>query len=260
MSTEAPKHGRNRNRRANHRARGHLNALSPSAQMKKVMADQDNLRDGRDLRKWSASARKELNSSLTVTGHIKADGKITEVQLPCLVFLAASPTFRTHVENGEKQLIFNHPYIYVDAVKAISKWLRRVCDERAFPELPVPEDLIDGLKVRQTAIVLGMRQYVEHIEERYIQSLGDRVPTVDEVNVVIDYSYVHFDIDPIVVALAKRLSQICRDHEVEQEQEIVFGNMLVGGKFVRVLNAVKEDKGVAMAKQEYPSRGRKTLR
>jgi hypothetical protein len=237
------------NRRRRAQPRGFVAGLTPEGQVNKVVADMNNLKDGYDLRNWSASARKELTPALTVkllVGKVPA----TEVHVPKLALIVASPVVRAHfVKNpAEMQAKFIHADVSLDAVQQISEWLKEVCHKSEFPEIPVPEDLEAALKLRLTAHTLGMQRYVDHIEVRYLEGVTKRAPTLQEVAVVVDNT--REKNDPIMVALANQLSYICRCHKVSQDTEISYANLLAEEKYGRLLDAVDEEKVEAMIKDD----------
>ncbi|KAF1842954.1 uncharacterized protein K460DRAFT_289014 [Cucurbitaria berberidis CBS 394.84] len=240
---------RNRRRRDDLRKDTFVAGLSPEGQINKVIAEMNSLEGGYDLRNWSPSARKDLLPTLTITLEVDCAKKPVKVEVPKLALLVASPSFRAHmVQNLEaKKLGFTHKDISLGAVKTIAKWLRDLCNNAEFPIVPVSDDLNVALELRLTAYRLGMHQYVGHIEERYISGVEHRVPSLVEIATVTNNTREEYENDPIVVALANRLSYLCRHHKVSQEVQISYANLLAEEKFDRILRAVQENKVMAVS-------------
>jgi hypothetical protein len=133
-----------------------------------------------------------------------------------------------------------------EAVTKIVKWLKDLCTQPEFAELAMPKDLGEAMQLRLTAHTLGMNHYVEQIEARYIEGVANRVPTLQEVTLVVD-NMRKVD-DTLLIALANQLSYPCRYHQVSEAQELSYANLLSGEKYDRLLVAVREDKVIAMAK------------
>jgi hypothetical protein len=87
-----------------------------------------------------------------------------------------------------------------------------------------------------------MVQYVAHFTERYIIGLGARYPGINEIKLVVKLTRDRFVIDPMLEALANCLSFLATYHEVDEETEIAYANLLPDEKFDRLLNAVNGNK------------------
>ena len=237
-----------RNRRARAQPHGFVASLTPEGQINKVIADMNNLKDGHDLCKWSASARKELTPFLTITFQV-GDRPAPYVRVPKLALIVASPVVRAHfVKNPTStKAKFTYADVSLEAVHNIAKWLKDVCMVPQFPEIPVPNDTYDALKLRLTANTLGMERYVGHIDACYIDGVANRVPSLQEITQVVDNT--RGEDDAILIALANRLSYLCRYHKVSKAEEIAYAELLADEKYGRLLAAVVEDEVKKMAKR-----------
>jgi hypothetical protein len=147
----------------------------------------DNLKDGYNLRAWSASARKGLTPALSVT-LVVGDGPKSDIHVPKLPFIVASPVIRNYflAKPSAFKAKFVHPNISMNAIDKIANWLKDVCLQQNFPELPVPDDIGDALKLRLTAHTLGMEAFTGHFDACYADALEDRVPTLREIDIVLE--------------------------------------------------------------------------
>ncbi|CAO2653263.1 Nn.00g026740.m01.CDS01 [Neocucurbitaria sp. VM-36] len=237
-----PQNYRKRYRRRGTENRGFVATLSPEAQIHKVIADINNLKGGTDLRNWSAAARKELSSSITITLEIERAGKHVKIEVPKLALLVASPKFRAHMvqDPAAQKLGIIHQDISLDSIKIIANWLKDVCDNVDFPLVPVPEELGEVLRLRLTALKLGMQQYVHHIQEHYVRGVQSRIPSLVEITIVIDNTRAKYENDPVVVGLANRLDYLRRHHKVSPEEEMAFAKLLADEKFDRLVAKVQQ--------------------
>jgi hypothetical protein len=238
-------HVGNNSRRHRHKKNaGFVTSLSPEAQINKVMADIANLNKGYNLKYWSASARKELAVHITVKLEVLHKGKPVDVTVPKLAFLAASPAFQVHMQGHPEDVHvrFIHQDVFKEAIEAIAKWLRKICSEKEYTEIPIPQNLEKALELRQTAQTLDMAQYVAHFTERYINGLGARYPGINEIKLVVKLTRDRFETDPMLEALANCLSFLVVYHEVDEDTEMAYANLLADKRFDRLLNAVNGDK------------------
>jgi hypothetical protein len=209
----------------------------------------EKLKDGKNLRAWSASARKELTPAVTVT-LVVGSGATSNVYVPKLAFMVASPVIRSYFSEKPSAVKakFVNAKVSLDAVHRIAKWLKDVCLERDFPELPVPDDLEEALKLRLTAYALGMERYTGHFDACYIDAIEDRVPPLKELDIVIENMCKKDDV--VLAALANRLGYLCRYHKISQEKEVAFANHLAKDKYNPLLAAVSDEEIEAMAERE----------
>lgn len=229
----------NRNNRRQARApRGYVAALTPEGQVNKVITDIKNLKDGDDLRCWSASARKELSPFLTIPLQVGPD-ETSRVYMPKQALLAASPVVRNYFQQNPTLTTakFTHKDIFTVAMKRIAKWLKAVCLEADFPELNMPEDLKEFMELRLTAHTLGMERYVEHFDYYYIDDIDCQRPSLAEIVIVVDYT--RKDDDPILVALANRLGYLCKHHKIPKADEEDIVKLLVDPHYSRLLATAK---------------------
>jgi hypothetical protein len=142
-------HGNRRYKKTKNNA-GFVTSLSPKAQFNKVMADIANLNKGYHLKYWSASARKELAIHITVKLEVIHKGKPVDVTVPKLAFPAASPAFQAHMQGHPEDVHvrFVHQDAFKEAIQAIAKWLRKICSEKEYTEIPIPRDLEKALELR----------------------------------------------------------------------------------------------------------------
>lgn len=243
---------RNRDRGQGVQHRSFVASLSPEGQINKVIADMNNLQGGYDLRNWSASARKELSAFITITIEIDCADKRVKVAVPKLPLLVASPNLREFMVESPaaKYLHIIHADVSLEAVRIIANWLRRACDSPEFPTMGVPTDLGEALKLRLTAWKLGMDRYVEHIEERYVKGIADRVATLNEIRLVVDNTRAKYTNDAVVVALANRLNYLCLYEKVPPGKVRAIERLLAEEKFDRLRAAVQEDQVAAMAERD----------
>jgi hypothetical protein len=125
-----------------------------------------------------------------------------------------------------------------------------VCLQQDFPELPVTDDIGDALKLRLTAHTLDMEAFTGHFDACYADALEDRVPTLREIDVVLENTGKKED--GILVALANRLSYLCRYHKVEEEEK-AFAKILAQKKYATLLAAVDDTEVEAMAERAVES-------
>jgi len=241
----------NRNRRAHDQPRGYVASLSPQGQVNKVIHDMNNFSYGDNLRAWSASARKELTPALTVALQV-GDKPNSEVRVPKQALLVASPVVRDYFVKKPTAITakFTHADVSLNAIREIAKWLKDVCLQPDFPELPVPDDIGDALKLRLTAYTLGMERYTGHFDACYIDGVEDHVPDLIEIAQVVDNT--RKKDDPVLVALANRLSYLMRYHKVSSEEEVAYAMLFKSDKkYKRLLEAVVEEGVQAMVAREH---------
>jgi hypothetical protein len=247
-------HKDNGNRRQRQKqGAGFVTSLSPEAQVNKVMADIANLNQGYHLKYWSASARKELAPHITIKVEVNHKGNKVDVVLPKLAFLAASPVFQRHMQEHPSDVHINlvHADVTKDTLETIAKWLRKICSEKEYSELPCPNDMEKALELRLTARTLGMSQYVVNIMERYIDGLGSRVPQILEIKLVVKFTRDDMIVDPMMEALANRLAFLVTYHRVDEETEIAYAKLLAEERFGRLLNAAKGHKVKEIAERGW---------
>ncbi|KAF2824848.1 hypothetical protein CC86DRAFT_395258 [Ophiobolus disseminans] len=218
------------NKRNRHHAqpRGYIAALSPKGQVNKIMGDMKNYKGGDKLRAWSASARKELTSTLTVN-----------LQLALLV---ASPVIRDYFVQKPTSVTakFTHVDASLNAVHKIAQWLKDVCLQAEFPEPAIPGDVLEALKLRLTMYILGMECYTAHFDACYAADMGDRIPDAVEIGQVVDNT--RQNKDAILVALANRISYLMT------YEEVAYGKLLASHKkYQRLTDAVNQDEVAAIA-------------
>jgi hypothetical protein len=229
----------NNNHSPHYSKSGFITTLSPEGQIGKVIADMENLSGSHHLKNWSASARKELAPYITVAIEIQNKGKPVDIVIPKVALIAASPIFRSHMKDnpGDVSVKFHSQKVSLGAMQTIAKWLRKICSERDYTTLPLSGNLFVDMQLRMTARTLGMAQYIQEVEERYIHGLQSRFPEPDEVTIIIENT--HWGDDPVVVALAQRMSFLCKYHKVTWEMEVRYANLLANDKYKRLLGAVK---------------------
>lgn len=83
-----------------------------------------------------------------------------------------------------------------------------------------------------------MHRYVKYFDEYYAINVGYYDPNAQEIIDVVDYT--REDNYGLLVALANRLSYICRYYKVSESVETAYAELLVGEKFGRLLAAVNE--------------------
>jgi hypothetical protein len=247
---------------ANTTSNAYVNSLSPTGQVNKVLRDIANLNEGYRLRNWSASARKELYPHITIKVEVlDPNGDKVNVKVPKLAFLAASSAFRQHLERHPEDdwVKFNHKDVTLDSMRTISKWLRKICTEKEYTDLPIPEDLQKGLELRLAARILGMAQYTSQIIERYIGGLGCRSVEARELIIVADLTREDAVVDPILEALANYVAYLCRYHLVSREQEDQYVAVLAEKKCGKLADLVNDKKVQAVSESGWEAIYRRPL-
>jgi hypothetical protein len=170
--------------------RGFVATLTPEGQIKKVVADMNNLKDGHDLHNWSISARKELTPALTIALQVGAD-ETARVYVPKLALVATSPVVREYLQKNPTATTakFVHPDISGEAVQAIVQWLREISYKAEFPELPMPDDVKEFMNLRLTAYTLGMELYTKHFDYYYANDVECRAPDLEEITTIVDHHH-----------------------------------------------------------------------
>ncbi|CAG5182740.1 uncharacterized protein ALTATR162_LOCUS10311 [Alternaria atra] len=230
-------------RRNNPNTNGYVKSLSPTGQVNKVLKDMANLNGGYHLRNWSSSARKELCPNITIKVEVlDPDGNKVNVNVPKLAFLATSPVFRQHVEGHPKDdwVKFYHKDVTLESMRAISKWLTKICTDKEYTDLSAPNDLQKGLELRLAAHILGMAQYTQQIIEGYICGLIGRPVEAKELVIVAELTREDAVVDPILEALASYVAYLCRYHQVSKDREDQYIAVLAGDKCGKLMNVFND--------------------
>lgn len=232
----------------------YVKSLSPTGQVNKVLKDMANLNGGYHLRNWSSSARKELCPNITIKVEVlDPDGNKVNVNVPKLAFLAASPVFRQHVEGHPKDdwVKFYHEDVTLESMRAISKWLRKICTDKEYTDLSAPNDLQKGLELRLAARILGMAQYTQQIIEGYICGLVGRPVEAKELVIVAELTREDAVVDPILEALASYVAYLCRYHQVSKDREDQYVAVLAGDKCGKLIDAFNDKRIQAVAENRW---------
>ncbi|CAA9959004.1 hypothetical protein PTMSG1_02532 [Pyrenophora teres f. maculata] len=240
----------NKNRKNNRRYRSssqknsYIATLSPTAQVQKVLADVKNLNGSYHLRNWSASARKELAPYIKIKLELLHNGSYVGFSVSKLAFIAASPVFAEHMAGrpDAELLRFISPEVDLYAAKAIACWLQKICSEKVYTDLPIPEDVEKGLQLRRTARTLGMSQYVADVIECYVLGLCDRVPDVSELTLVCEYTKDQCVVDPMLEALANCIGYLMKYNQVDAKKVGLYAEVLKMKECQRLLDAISEEK------------------
>jgi hypothetical protein len=175
----------------------------------------NSMRDGYDIRTYSASARKELLSGGNIDICKKESSEIIAV-VPKLALVVISKTVRDYlVANPDTTTFFAQAHIEGGAVAHLIKWVNdiiRASDKKFGVPVPIRDDEADHLfiiQVRYAAQVLGMELYVRHFIRAYKESLRQRTPLPYEIETLQHLS--HGDVkDDMVEALGERLGYLRR--------------------------------------------------
>jgi hypothetical protein len=163
----------------NHKSVG-FNATQPfHIQMDKTMDIVKALGD--DIRKWNASARKELRYGGDVDV-LDANHDIIG-SAPKLALVVVSTTFRDYLENKPEatQVKIALPDVEDDAVAVLIKWTNTmVHNVSAKFGVGIPGFNVDLIKVRFAAHKLGMEKYISHFGRAYKDGLRYRTPPSEE--------------------------------------------------------------------------------
>jgi len=242
ISTPQGNNSRRHRHRASRKQESYIATLSPVTQVQKVLADINNFDGSYHLRNWSAKARKELAPNVTITLELLHNGSYVEVEVPKLAFLVASPVFADHVAGSPEAVLlrFISTEVDLEAVKAIASWLRKICSEKIYTNLPVPLDIKKALQLRRTARTLGMSQYVVDTIEYYILGLCYRIPDVYELVLVSEHTKDLGLVDPMLEALANWVGYLMKYHLVDAKQAGLYAEALTAKKCQRLLDAVCE--------------------
>ncbi|KAI4655158.1 uncharacterized protein J4E79_008223 [Alternaria viburni] len=249
-----PTKSNNLRRRNVPNTRAYVNTLSPAGQVNKVLTDMANLKGGNHLRNWSASARKELAPNITIKVEVlDPNGNKVNVNMPKLAFFAASSAFRQHLEANpdDTWVKFCHKDVSLNSMRTIVKWLRAICTDQQYTDIPIPKDVKKGLELRLAAQVLGMTQYTSQIIKDYICGLIYRPVEAHELVLVAEITRKETVEDPIVDALANYVAYLCRYHLVSRDIEDQYLTVLAGGKCAKLLDAVKDHKVRAIAQNGW---------
>jgi hypothetical protein len=120
----------------------------------------------------------------------------------------------------------------------IAAGLKEVCLVATFPELPVPSDIGDTLKLRLTAHTMGMDQYVQHFDDSYAIHVTGRVLSLREIRQVV--ACTRKPDDAILGVLANRLGYLCRFQKVSEKEQIEYAELLADDKYEYLLVAVDD--------------------
>jgi hypothetical protein len=144
-------------------------------------------------------------------------------------------------------------------MRAISKWLRKICTDKEYTDLPIPNNLQKGLELHLTARTLGMAQYTQQVIERYIGGLVCRPVEVNELVTVAELTCKDAVVDPILEALANHVAYLCRYHLVSKEQEDQYVAMLTGEKCGKLVKVMDDKKIRAVAENGWEAVYRRPL-
>lgn len=181
------------------------------------------------------------------------NGNKVNVSMPKLAFFAASPAFHQHLEANpdDSWVKFCHKNVSLNSMRTIAKWLRTICTDQQYTDIPIPNDIQKGLELRLAAQVLGMTQYTSEIIESYIRGLIFRPAEAKELVVVAELARKEAVEDPILDALANYVAYLCRYHLVSRDMEDQYLAVLAGGKCAKLLDAVKDHKVRAIAQNGW---------
>jgi len=226
------RHHRNRLAR---KQESYIVTLSPVAQVQKVLADINNFDGSYHLRNWSAKARKKLAPNVTITLELLHNGSYIDIEVPKLAFLVASPVFAEHMAGSPEAVLlrFVNTEVDLEAVRSIANWLRKICSEKIYTNLPVPLDIEKALQLRRTARTLGMSQYVVDIIEYYISGLCYRIPDVHELVLVSEHTKDLGVVDPMLEALANWVGYLMKYHLIDAKQAGLYAEALTAKKCKR---------------------------
>lgn len=110
-------------------------------------------------------------------------------------------------------------------------------------------DLGDPLKLRLTAHTLGMESFTGYFDAYYIDALQVRVPSLCEIDTVLENTGKDKKGDAIVVTLANHISYLCRYHKVFPAEEKTFADILAQKKYEALLLATSDTEVEAMAER-----------
>jgi hypothetical protein len=199
---------------------------TPEVQIAKVLQEQQNMKGGEDLRKWSQSARKALKGGRSAaflvsqgkrlraeslqfndfcTGN-EHDAKLWSYEAPKLAMVLASPVIRDYFVQNPDSTEF--PVLSVHfkskAIESIAHWLRIVIIVPELHNIRLPKlgssmsdvDLKDCLNIRVAMEILGMEKYIDDFASNYQATLlypgvpganaTLRIPSTKEARRIID--------------------------------------------------------------------------
>ncbi|RMZ69910.1 hypothetical protein GMOD_00008848 [Pyrenophora seminiperda CCB06] len=228
------------------RAKSDNNSHTATAHVQQVRKVLTDIKEDRSyhLGAWEPLERKELSPDVTIKLELLHNQSYVSITVPKLAFIAASPVFAEHIAecpNAQNVRLINKA-VDLEAVKTIADWLRKICSDEVYTDLPIPRDLEQALQLRRTARTLGMSQYVAAIIENYICALGSRVPDASELVLVSEYTRDYGIVDPMLEALANWVGYLMKYHQVDAKMARLYARELKAEKCQRLLDAVCERK------------------
>ncbi|KAF1842952.1 uncharacterized protein K460DRAFT_407324 [Cucurbitaria berberidis CBS 394.84] len=210
-------------------ARGYNAAQPAHVQVQNTIENMRNMRDGKDLRKYSKSARKELLLGGTIDIMTK-DGKTVIGAVPKLALVVASSTFRTYLEKSpnSSSVKISNTSIDVSAVSVLLIWLNAITKSVGKYGVTIPDSNDDLIKIRYAAQMLGMDPYVTHLVKAYKDDLRLRTPPPSECTLLEQCTV--YKNDEMINAMGARLAYLRRTGSFGKEDLIVLTELFKDNK------------------------------
>jgi hypothetical protein len=133
---------------------------------------------------------------------------------PKLALVVVSATFREHLEAapGSNELKVSYAAVNELAVRVLLEWTKSIVhSSNGKFGVGIPSSNRDLLRLRFVAHKLGMQQYVRHHEVAYKKALCERIPTMEECD-ILERRVVGVD-DELISVVGGRFGYLCRKHE-----------------------------------------------
>jgi hypothetical protein len=198
---------------ANYKSSGYTATLPAHVQVRKTIDTMATLKDGHDIRSWSATARKELTASSDVDV-MNQQGDIIGTA-PKLGLVVVSRVFRAHLEAHPdvQQVKVSSPSIDEQAVGVLLAWVKSILRTGGKFGVGVPGSPTQLIKIRHAAHKLGMEQYVRHFQKVYKDGLRTRYPLPDECDLIERLAV--GPVDDMVTSVGERLAYLRRRGEFD---------------------------------------------
>jgi hypothetical protein len=208
---------------AQHKSRGYNASLPARLQVANTIHTMSAIKDGHDIRKWSATARRELAASDEVIIYNQQGDAVSAA--PKLALVVVSSVFRDFFRDSPDAQGVKFPAIVDDAaVCTLIAWLRDILHCGGKFGVSLPTYRTDLLKIRHAAHVLGMDLYTRHFCKAYKDDLRNRTPPIDECELIERIAIE--PVDDALIGLGERLAYLRRRGDFNETSITILAQFL----------------------------------